>query len=252
MFKNIIQKSGIATLALSAALAGTMLTPMLADAHGDNGNNGLHLGDVMGPSQASFHEDTDLGLGNINVDLGENASGQNGASIKSIIKPAQTAFKQAVKTADTNFKTAQKAARVQLKASITAGASQADRLAAVKAYFASILAAFHAKSLAIETAFQTFINTNFTINQVPLANAQNVVLTQNSSVNITLTGSDPEHAPLTFILVGTTAHGTLSGTAPNLVYTPSANFTGSDSFTFKVNDGVQNSTLSTVSITVNP
>ena len=32
-------------------------------------------------------------------------------------------------------------------------------------------------------------------------------------------------------------HGTLSGTAPNLTYTPDANYHGSDSFLFKANDG---------------
>ena len=42
----------------------------------------------------------------------------------------------------------------------------------------------------------------------------------------------------------------LSGTAPNLTYTPNANATGSDSFTFKVNDGTVDSVVATVSITI--
>jgi hypothetical protein len=41
------------------------------------------------------------------------------------------------------------------------------------------------------------------------------------------------------------AHGTLSGTAPNVTYTPAANYNGSDSFTFKVNDGALDSTPAT-------
>jgi len=44
----------------------------------------------------------------------------------------------------------------------------------------------------------------------------------------------------------------LIGTAPNLIYTPNSNFYGSDSFTFKVNDGTEDSALATVSITVSP
>jgi VCBS repeat-containing protein len=44
----------------------------------------------------------------------------------------------------------------------------------------------------------------------------------------------------------------LSGTAPNLTYAPNLNFNGSDSFTFKVNDGTVDSSVATVSITVNP
>ena len=46
------------------------------------------------------------------------------------------------------------------------------------------------------------------------------------------------------------AHGSLSGTAPNLTYTPAANYNGADSFTFKVNDGQADSAAATVSITV--
>ena len=48
------------------------------------------------------------------------------------------------------------------------------------------------------------------------------------------------------------AHGTLSGTAPNLTYTPAANYNGPDSFTFTVNDGTVDSAAATVSITVTP
>jgi hypothetical protein len=46
------------------------------------------------------------------------------------------------------------------------------------------------------------------------------------------------------------AHGTLSGTAPNLTYTPSTNYSGTDSFTFQANDGTTNSPTATVSISV--
>ena len=79
-----------------------------------------------------------------------------------------------------------------------------------------------------------------------------VTVAHNSSTAITLTGSDPENSPLAYAVVTSTTHGTLSGTAPSLTYTPSANFTGTDNFTFKVNDGVLHSTLATVSITVTP
>ena len=42
----------------------------------------------------------------------------------------------------------------------------------------------------------------------------------------------------------------MSGTAPNLTYTPDANYNGPDSFTFKANDGTEDSNTATVSITV--
>src|SRR5207248_651102 len=42
----------------------------------------------------------------------------------------------------------------------------------------------------------------------------------------------------------------LSGTAPALTYTPAANYNGSDSFTFKANDGDLDSNAAAVSITL--
>ncbi len=44
-------------------------------------------------------------------------------------------------------------------------------------------------------------------------------------------------------------HGALSGTAPNLTYTPTTGYSGADSFTFKANNGTD-SNMATVSITV--
>ena len=55
---------------------------------------------------------------------------------------------------------------------------------------------------------------------------------------------------LTFTIVSQPGHGVLSGSGPNFTYTPALNFHGSDNFTFKVNDGVQDSNTSTVDIAV--
>ena len=55
---------------------------------------------------------------------------------------------------------------------------------------------------------------------------------------ITLTGQDPDGDSITFSIVTPPANGGFGATtAPNLTYTPNANFSGSDSFTFRVNDG---------------
>ena len=48
------------------------------------------------------------------------------------------------------------------------------------------------------------------------------------------------------------ANGTLSGVAPNLTYTPNANYNGPDSFAFFAADGQSVSALATVTITVTP
>jgi hypothetical protein len=67
-----------------------------------------------------------------------------------------------------------------------------------------------------------------------------------------LTASDPDNDPLTWTIVSGPSSGDLNGNAPNLTYMPNENFFGSDSFTFKVNDGEGDSNLATVSISVTP
>jgi RHS repeat-associated protein len=87
-------------------------------------------------------------------------------------------------------------------------------------------------------------------NQAPVANFQSVSVPANSSANILLTGSDADGDALSFSVAGGPLHGTLSGTAPRLVYQPAANYTGTDSFSFKANDGQADSAIVTVSISV--
>ncbi len=87
-------------------------------------------------------------------------------------------------------------------------------------------------------------------NNPPVANLLAVTLDEDTSVVITLTGSDSDGDPLTFSIVTDPTHGVLSGTAPALTYTPDADYFGSDSFTFVVNDGQIDSEPATVSITV--
>jgi hypothetical protein len=75
-------------------------------------------------------------------------------------------------------------------------------------------------------------------------------LNQNSSAAIALAGYDVEGSPLIYTINNASAHGALSGVAPNLVYTPATNYSGADSFTFSVSDGQASSAPATVSITV--
>jgi autotransporter-associated beta strand protein len=90
------------------------------------------------------------------------------------------------------------------------------------------------------------------LNALPGATSQNVATPENTALPITLTGSDPEHSPLSYTIVTHPVHGTLSGEAPNVTYTPTANYHGPDSFTFASNDGTLDSDPATVSITVTP
>jgi len=86
----------------------------------------------------------------------------------------------------------------------------------------------------------------------PVADSHSVTTMEDAPVEISLMGSAPDSDPLTYSTIADPSHGTLNGTAPNLTYTPNTNFNGSDSFTFKVNDGTLDSALATVSITVTP
>lgn len=74
------------------------------------------------------------------------------------------------------------------------------------------------------------------INQPPIAQEQAVSLSAESDLSIELTGIDEDNDNLTFEIVSQPTNGTLSGTAPDIVYTPDPGFTGSDEFTFTVND----------------
>ncbi len=90
-----------------------------------------------------------------------------------------------------------------------------------------------------------------TINSAPVAVAQIELTTyDDEALAITLGGSDVEGDSLEFTVVTEPSYGTLSGTAPNLTYTPDLFREYSDSLTFKVSDGSLESDTSTVTINV--
>ena len=64
--------------------------------------------------------------------------------------------------------------------------------------------------------------------------------------------TDVDGDTLTAVLVADVANGTLTLNANgSFDYLPDLNFNGSDSFTYKANDGALNSNIATVTITVN-
>ena len=103
---------------------------------------------------------------------------------------------------------------------------------------------------------------NITVNPVndqPLALSQSVVTDEDTPLPITLAGADVETpaGSLAFTVTVQPLHGTLSGTAPNVTYTPNLNYNGPDSFKFTVTDTGDGpsppltSAAATISITVN-
>jgi hypothetical protein len=88
-----------------------------------------------------------------------------------------------------------------------------------------------------------------TPNRAPAAGDQSVSTPAGTPLTITLTASDQDNDPLVYFITPP-QHGTLSGTAPDLTYTPEAGYTGPDSFTFEVSDGTPARGQGAIGITV--
>ena len=85
----------------------------------------------------------------------------------------------------------------------------------------------------------------------PIANPASETTQEDSTLQITLTGSDPEGKSLTFAKASDPSNGTMSLSNNTATYTPYADFNGSDSFTFTVDNGTFTSSPVAVTITVN-
>ena len=88
---------------------------------------------------------------------------------------------------------------------------------------------------------------------IPIATPQSLQTTETHPLPVTLTGSDPNTHPnpgLTFTIETPPTGGTLQGSPPNLTYTALGGFSGTDSFTFKANDGKYDSEIATIFIMV--
>ena len=79
------------------------------------------------------------------------------------------------------------------------------------------------------------------VNDKPVANNQSVTTAEDNSKDVTLSASDVEGSSLTYTIVDGPSHGTLSGTGATRNYTPAEDYNGPDSFTFKANDGTDDS-----------
>ncbi len=102
------------------------------------------------------------------------------------------------------------------------------------------------------TISATFISSNI----APSVQNASSNVSFNTPTTITFAGLDAENDNLTFSVVSAPLHGTL-GTIDNsqtssasVVYTPTSGYSGSDSFSFKANDGSVDSNIGTASITV--
>ncbi|MFH0908505.1 MAG: Ig-like domain-containing protein [bacterium] len=90
------------------------------------------------------------------------------------------------------------------------------------------------------------------VNDAPVANDQSLTTPEDTAKDIVLTATDIDADALAYTIMTEPANGVLSGMPPNVTYTPNANYFGSDTFTFRVNDGLTNGNVAPVSITVTP
>lgn len=95
-----------------------------------------------------------------------------------------------------------------------------------------------------------------TVNQAdaakPTAQSQSVTTMEDTTTQITLSGAAVGGGVLSYTLVTLPSSGVLEGVAPNLRYTPAADYNGADSFAFKVASNGDESLVATVFIAVAP
>ena len=98
------------------------------------------------------------------------------------------------------------------------------------------------------------ISVNITaVNDTPTAAGGSFTTTEDTAHSALLSGSDPDGDSLTFSLSSNGSKGAAVITNPAtgaFTYTPTENATGSDSFSFRVSDGLANSAAATVNITI--
>jgi VCBS repeat-containing protein len=102
------------------------------------------------------------------------------------------------------------------------------------------------------------VNLNVTaVNDPPVTRNDAATTNEDAAVAIDVLAndSDPEGSPLKPVIVTQPAHGTVAVSGSQLVYTPAANFFGTDTFTYRAAENVINGlagNVATVTVTVAP
>jgi VCBS repeat-containing protein len=108
------------------------------------------------------------------------------------------------------------------------------------------------------TTIQTFDLTVNPVNDAPIAFDNSYNASEDVPLNVNLAGIlnndlDVDGDPLSAMLVSNPSHGNLTlNSDGTFLYTPNANFNGTDRFTYRAFDGSTHSNVATVTITVNP
>ncbi len=85
-----------------------------------------------------------------------------------------------------------------------------------------------------------------TANRPPVASSQTARGLSDEPLRLTMKASDPEQQPLSVRILTAPTKGRLSSASVSMTYTPNADFTGTDTFTYRVSDGTSESATATV------
>lgn len=103
---------------------------------------------------------------------------------------------------------------------------------------------------AIQNSFEPKLDTANDTAPVTANLTRGVKATESVSVTLAATDFNVNNV-FTYTIVSPPTHGSLTGSAPNLTYTPTNTiYTGPDNFTYKANDGALDSNTSTVTINI--
>ena len=96
------------------------------------------------------------------------------------------------------------------------------------------------------------VTTTASINDIPIANDITVSTNETKfiSLDITLDVTDADGDALTYSIESNASNATTSLNGDIVTYVPTTDWNGSDSFTYKANDGIVDSNIATVNITV--
>ena len=87
-------------------------------------------------------------------------------------------------------------------------------------------------------------------NQAPIAQNASLSVISGQSLSFTLSASDPDGDSITYTIVTNPTHGALTGSGSSRTYTAATGYSGTDTFTFRVSDGNDDSNLATVTIEI--
>ena len=91
-------------------------------------------------------------------------------------------------------------------------------------------------------------NIAFSQNTAPVASNVSAATVVNTNATIHLVASDGDYDNLTYSIVSNPSNGTATLSGDTVTYAPTADFSGTDTFTFKASDATTDSATKTVTI----